>query len=266
MVVSPLADLSPLDYALLLVAGLFAGVINTVAGGGSALTLPALIIIAGIPPGIANATNRIGVILQNMMAIRQFRAGGVREDHLSWRATAVAVAGAVAGTKFAALIPDDKFRFVLGILLPALLPLLLWKPKSRPVDGEAPRDAWRTLSARERWTTLVAFFFIGAYSGFLQAGVGVVILAALSWTARIDLVRGNYVKLVVILATMVVSLATFLLSGVKVVWLAGLIVGTGQVVGALAGSWVAIKKGETWIKSILVVSILISSAKLLGLF
>lgn len=258
--------LSPLDYALLLLAGMASGVINTVAGGGSALTLPALMLIADLPGTIANATNRVGVILQNIAAIRQFRKGGVREDHLSWRATAVAIFGAAVGTKFAALIPDESFRYLLGILLPLLLPLLLWKPKSRPVDEAAPRDAWRTLSSGERWTTLLAFFFIGAYSGFLQAGVGVVILATLSWTVRLDLVRGNYVKLVVILATMIVSLATFLWSGVEVVWTAGLAIGVGQVIGALGGSWVAIRKGESWIKAILVVAILLSSAKLLGVF
>jgi uncharacterized membrane protein YfcA len=91
------------------------------------------------------------------------------------------------------------------------------------------------------------------------------ILVALGYLVEMDLVRGNYVKLVFILGLMIVALATFMLSGVDIEWVAGIAVTAGQIVGAYIGSWVAIKKGERWIVIILTVAIVMSSAKLLGL-
>lgn len=258
----PLPDLSPLDYAVLLIAGLFAGVINTVAGGGSALTLPALIFI-GLPGGMANATNRVGVILQNITALKAFRSGGVREDKLSWRLTVAAFLGSIAGTWIAAKIPDAKFERILGVMLLFPLPLVIWKPKAIAPDEATSRDAWTPLVAWRRSALLGTFVLLGMYAGFVQGGVGILVVAALSWLGQIDLVRGNYIKLQVILATVLISIPTFMLNDVQIMWTAGIVAGIGQMLGALVGSWVAIKKGEVWIRRILVVAILLSSAKLL---
>ncbi len=256
-------ELTLVHYAVLFAAGIVSGVINTVAGGGSALTLPALI-FAGLPGTVANATNRIGVILQNVTAISRFRKGGVREDHLTWRLVVAAVIGSIGGALLAAHIPDEKFERLLGVLLLCLLVPILKKRKTAPSKGAASNDAWSVLSPKRKVGAIVSFFFLGAYAGFLQAGVGVMILATLGWVARLDLVKGNYIKLNVVLGTVVVSLCTFLVSGVAVLWIAGLVVGIGQMIGAVAGSWVAIRKGEVWIRWILIVSIVGSSAKLLG--
>ncbi len=257
-------ELTLVHYVVLFAAGVVSGVINTVAGGGSALTLPALI-FAGLPGTVANATNRIGVILQNVTAISRFRKGGVREDHLTWRVVVAAIFGSIGGALLAAHIPDEKFEQLLGVLLLFLLVLILKKPKPRLLKEDAPNDAWSILSGGSKAGVVVSFFFLGVYAGFLQAGVGVMILTTLGWLVRLDLVKGNYVKLNVVLGTVIVSLGTFLISGVAVAWIAGLVIGVGQMIGAVAGSWVAIRKGEVWIKWILVISIIGSSAKLLGL-
>ncbi len=260
-----LPDLTLLHYVVLLLAGLASGVINTVAGGGSVITLPVLIFV-GLPGSIANATNRIGVVGQNIMALRQFRRGGVSENHLSWRVAIVAIIGSIAGTLLAAYLPDDRFEKILGVLMLGLLVLILKKPKPRLLGpGETPEDAWEPLGFKQKASVLTAFFFLGAYGGFLQAGVGIMILTTLGYLMRLDLVRGNYVKLLVILGVTAISIVTFLLSGVQMAWLAGILLGVGQIIGAVIGSWVAIEKGEKWIMVILVVMILVSSAKLLGL-
>jgi len=256
--------MSPFVYLVLFGAGLLAGIINTVAGGGSVLTLPALI-FAGLPGTIANATNRIGIIFQNITGIWRFRKGGIREDHLSWRLTLAGLGGVVIGARLASVIGDKNFEFMLGLLLPILLVLILKKPKPKLRKEGAPEDAWSPLTAGRKWAVLGTFFGLGIYSGFLQAGVGIMILVALGYLVEMDLVRGNYVKLVFILGLMFVALATFYVSGVKIEWVAGLAVTVGQVTGAWIGSWVAIKKGERWIVWILVVAVILSSAKLLGL-
>lgn len=249
-------------YLILFAAGLAAGIINTVAGGGSVITLPVLI-FAGLPAGVANATNRIGLVLQNVTAIWRFRRSGVKESHLSWRCLAVAAVGAVFGVWLAVLIPDRRFEHVLAILMLILLVLILKKPKPHLVE-EAPGDAWKPLSTRKRVLLLLSFFGLGVYAGFIQAGMGIMVLLTLGYLVRMDLVRGNYIKLVVILGLTFVALATFMIQGVPVAWIAGISTGSGQIVGALIGSWVAIEKGEKWIKVIMVTAIVLSSAKLLG--
>lgn len=252
-------------YIVLFFAGLFAGVINTVGGGGSVLTLPALI-FAGIPAGIANATNRIGIIIQNLVAIRQFRKGNAREDHLSARVVAVGLAGSVLGARLASLIPDREFERILGVLMLVLLAMILSRPRPRLLKNGVPEDAWSPLSPRSKIATLTAFFFLGIYAGFLQAGVGIMILVALGYLVRMDLVRGNYVKLVFVFVLNLAALATFLAGGIEIEWVAGIAITAGQALGAALGSWIAIRKGERWILWILTVAIVLSSAKLLGLF
>lgn len=259
-----MAGVSQMTYLLLFAAGVAAGVINTVAGGGSVLTLPALI-FAGIPAVAANATNRIGIIAQNVMAIHQFRRGGISEFPLTWRVTAAGFVGSILGAVLAARIPDESFEKILGVLMLLLLPLTLKKsPKATPLDGVP--DHWSHLSSRRRTTVLGAFFLLGIYAGFLQAGIGIMILLVLAHVLHLDLVQSNYVKLVFVLAATAVALGVFVLQRVEIDWVAGAVLTLGQTVGAYAGSWVAIRRGEKWIKAIMVVSILLSSGKLLGLF
>jgi len=255
-------------YLLLFAAGTAAGIINTVAGGGSVLTLPALI-FAGVPAGIANATIRIGIIAQNITAVRQFRRGGVHEWPFTWRTTVVGLAGSIVGAVLAAHIPDEQFERILGFLMLALLPLTLKKvPRASGADANpaALLDAWSPLSSRNRLLMLGSFFALGVYGGFLQAGIGIMILLVLQHTIHMPLVLGNYVKLVFVMAATMVALAVFVAQGIEIEWVAGLVLSAGQILGAYAGSWVAIRRGEQWIRGVMVFSILLSSGKLLGLF
>ena len=167
----------------------------------------------------------------------------------------------------AAAMPEAKFERVLGLLMLVLLVLILKKPKAKLVkEGEAPEDAWSPLSSNKKAGLLFAFFWLGVYAGFIQAGMGIMVLVVLGYFLQMDLVRGNYIKLVVILGLTFVALGTFMLQGVAIAWVAGIATSLGQVTGAAIGSWVALKKGEGAIKVILTVAILVSSAKLLGLF
>jgi len=253
-------------YPILFIAGIAAGVINTVAGGGSVITLPVLI-FAGLEANVANATNRIGVIAQNTTAIWHFRKSGVREGELSWRLVPVAAVGAILGAKLAAFMPGEKFEVALGVLMLFLLVLIIKKPKPKLLkDDEGDSKLWDKLGSGKRIGLFVCFFVLGVYAGFIQAGMGVMVLLVFSYFLRLDLVRANYIKLVVILGLTFVAIATFMLSGVRIDWVAGIAMGAGQMVGASIGSWVAIKKGETWIKRLMIVAILLSSGKLLGVF
>ena len=253
-----------LTYIVLLAAGVLAGVMNTVGGGGSILTIPALIFLGGLSGPDANATNRIGIISQNIVGVRQFRRGGVQEDFLSLRLGIAALIGAVPGALCAAYIPKEQFNLLLGVIMLALLALILARPKSLPRDGP-PINPWLTMTARHKGISLVLFAGIGFYMGFLQAGAGIMILAALGWLMRLDLVRGNYIKLVLTLVVNMLALVIFSMSSLKIDWYAGIAIFIGQIGGAFIGSWVALHRGEKWITAILTICILASSSELLGL-
>ena len=256
-------------YIFLFLVGLVAGVINTVAGGGSILTLPALIILADIPAVAANATNRIGILAQSSVALFQFRKGGVQEDAFAWRVTIFGVFGAIFGAWLALQIPNDSFEKILGALMPFLLIAVLKKPSSIDKSSEsnsAKKDLWASFSTKRKSISAFFFFLLGIYAGFLQAGVGIFTLIALNAVASLDLVRGNYVKIVFVLVLNSLAFLVFLWNGVEIAWIAGLVMTLGAICGASIGSWVALKKGATWIRVILILSIVLSSAKLLGLF
>jgi uncharacterized membrane protein YfcA len=253
-----------LVFCWLFVAGLIAGAVNTVAGAGSLLTLPALI-FAGVPGTAANATNRLGIVVQGLTAVRQFHRQRVRENHLSWRVVVAGLGGAVLGAVLAARIPDDQFEFMLGILMIVLLVLIVKAPRPHLLDNGAPEDAWSGLDRGRRVAVLGVFFLLGIYAGFLQAGVGIMILLSLGYLVRLDLIRGNYIKLLFTLVHNAIALGVFLLQGVDVAWVAGGVLTLGQALGAVGGAWIVIHKGDRWIRIVMVVTVLASSAKLLGI-
>lgn len=250
---------------LLFVVGIACGVINTVAGAGSLLTLPALI-FAGVPGTAANATNRLGIVAQGLTGVWQFRKRKVREDHLSWRVIAAGLFGSVIGAWIAAHVPDDQFEHVLGVLMLVLLVLIMRDPKPRVAAVAEGVDAWSHLSPGRRVVMLAVFFVLGIYAGFLQAGVGIMILLALGGIAGLELVRGNYIKIIFTLVLNAVALGVFIWQGVPIYWMEGLTLTVGQSIGAVAGTWVAVVKGNRWIRWFMVAAAVLSSAKLLGVF
>lgn len=239
-------------YPLLFGAGLIAGTINVLAGGGSFLTLP-LLIFVGLPPTIANATNRVGVFLQNVGAVWGFHRHGV----LDWRsfcwAAVPAALGSVLGTWAALRVGDDAFQRVLAFLMIAVTLWSLWNPlKGRAAKG----------GGGLRLGLLAAgFFVVGIYGGFVQAGVGFFILAATT-LAGLDLVRGNAVKVLSVLILTSMSLGIFAWQG-KVDWILGFALGAGNTVGGFIGVRLAVLGGHEWLRKVVTASVLFFALMLL---
>jgi hypothetical protein len=235
------------SWVALFAAGLAAGVINVVAGGGSFLTLPVLIFL-GLPATVANATNRVAILLQNLAAVPGFH----RHRVLPWRwALAVsvpAVVGAVAGTWAALEIGDEAFERVLALLMVAISLWTLVAPGRREPGGAPERSPWSP-------GLVAAFFAIGVYGGFVQAGVGFLVLAATTW-AGLDLVRGNAVKVLAILVFTAVSLGIFAVQG-EIDWAAGLVLGAGSVAGGLLGVRLTVLKGHRWLRAVVTGAVIV---------
>lgn len=267
-----------LEYPALFATGLVAGALNTVAGGGSFLTLP-LLIFLGLPAAVANGTNRVAILVQNVGAVWGFE----RHKVLGWRwapwTALPAAAGAVAGTWGALVIADDTFKRVLSFLMVAVSLWTLWDPLGRRKRGAAataeapgpgvgsdtgsagepaapaPAAGIAVLAGPRRWGLAAAFFAVGLYGGFVQAGVGFLILAATT-LAGLDLVRGNALKVLVVLVFTPLSLALFAIDG-KVDWLLGAVLAAGHLAGALVGVRLTVLKGHRWVQQVVTATVVV---------
>lgn len=235
-------ELAPL--AGLFAVGAVSGALNVIAGGGSFLTLPVLIFL-GLPAGVANATNRVGVLAQNLSGVLGFHRSGAMDWRWGLAVSVPAVIGAAVGATWALHMSDFAFRRLLSI---AMLGMTLWTVTRRP-----RREEHRTLRSPWHWSMVLAFFLIGVYGGLIQAGVGFAVLAATS-VAGMDLVRGNAVKLLAVLLLTILSLAIFASSGV-VDWSAGLALAAGNVVGAMFGVRLALRQGHGWLQRVVTVAV-----------
>jgi uncharacterized membrane protein YfcA len=252
-----------LPYLLLFAAGLAAGTINVLAGGGSFITLP-LLIFLGLPPTVANGTNRIAILVQNAGAVWNFDRHGVVDRGWVRKAALPALAGAAAGTWAAVRVGDASFQRILAILMAAFAVIILLDPLRRRLgrDEEQAEDAGQATGkpVLSGAGFSLSFFAVGLYGGFVQAGVGFVILAAAT-LAGLDLVRGNALKVLVVLVYTPLALVLFAVAG-KVAWGLGAALAAGNFLGGLAGSHLTVLKGHAWVKRIVVVMILVFAIKL----
>ncbi len=240
--------MDPFTIAVLVTAGLLAGFLNTLAGGGSVLTIPALEYATG-SPGLANATNRVALLLQNIVAVRAFQKGGALPKGIAVRCAIPAVFGGILGAWIATVLPPQAMRTALAVAVVLVaLTTVLRTPKT-------PR-----LGARGAH---VAFFFVGIYMGFLQAGAGFALLACLVGGLSLDLVRANAAKVFIVLVTTVGALFVFGLKG-QVRLLPGLVCAAGNMTGAFLGTRVALVKGAAWIRPVIVLAAIIAVVKLLA--
>lgn len=250
--------MTPLHALLLFGAGLVAGFVNVVAGGGSLLTLPVLIVL-GLPPSVANGTNRVAIVVQNVVAVARFRRDGFHDLKLGLRLSIPAVIGAILGAQVAVITPDEWFKTILaGVMLVVLASLLRNKKR------QSTEDSRQEELKHPRWQ-LPLMFVVGLYGGFIQAGVGYLLLFALSVVGGLSLVRANSLKVIIVGAYMVPSLIVFLVHG-KVAWLPALALTAGNGIGGWLGSAFSIKKGDRWIRLVLAVAVLALVGKLLGLY
>jgi len=246
-------QITTVELIVLITSGLVAGFVNTIAGGGSFLTLPALM-LAGLPATEANATNRLAVLAQTGTATHGFHRGG----HLDWRGTArllmPTLIGAAIGAWLATEVPEAVMKpLLLGLLVVSAFLIAISSGPTREEDGA--REPPGTLT---RWVTMGA---CGFYGGFLQAGLGFAVLAAISMLHQSDLVRANATKALLLLPLTILSLGIFLISDL-VVWAPGLVVAMASVVGTRLGLRVAMKRPEI-LRWILFGSVLLSAIALL---
>ncbi len=241
-------------YGALAMVGVAAGFVNTLAGGGSLLTLPVLM-LAGLPPQVANASNRVAVFLQGVAGTSAFDREGRLDRPASVAIAGPTLLGALGGASTAAYLPNDILKPVLLTAMISIAVLLMVRPQIlAPSPDGTPR------SLREVPGSIPVLIAIGFYGGFAQAGVGIFLLATFGGLLRYDLVRANALKLLVTTAFTGLALLVFVGAG-QVEWVPGLALAAGMVLGARLAVRFAIATGhETLRRFVLVVAIVSSVA------
>ncbi len=245
------------EAIVLIVSGILTGFINTLAGGGSIISL-SLFLFLGLPADIANGTNRIGVMAQTLTS--SFNFG--RKKVLNFKRGAwlgiPAVIGSVIGAQIAADIDRQTFEKAIAIVLLMMIFFIVFKPSVWMGNAEKAER-------KPGWIQLFFFFLIGLYGGFIQVGVGYFLLAALVLVAGFDLVKANALKVWVVLLYTPFALVVFIKNG-QVDWAFGLTHAIGNILGAYIASNMAVKRGSGFVKWVIIIVIMITSGHLLGIY
>lgn len=239
---------------MLFAVGTLAGFINVMAGGGSALTLPTLIFL-GLDGAMANGTNRIALFIQNISAVSSFKKNKTHEFKTSLKFAVFTLPGAIAGALVAVNISHVLFQRILAVVIIGIMISLFVSPV---------RNRRRSV---EKNSVLIypALLVIGFYGGFIQAGVGFIIIASLYHILHINLVRVNMHKVFIILVYTIPAMAIFIYTG-NIHWLYGFCLAAGNAFGAWWSAHLAVKGGEKIVRIFLAFAIVIIAFKLFDIF
>uniref|UniRef100_UPI003216C555 sulfite exporter TauE/SafE family protein n=1 Tax=uncultured Draconibacterium sp. TaxID=1573823 RepID=UPI003216C555 len=238
--------------------GVAAGFINTTAGGGSMLTIPLLMFI-GLPANVANGTNRIAILLQNVIGVQTFRKKQVLDLSTDYRLAIPAVVGSIIGALVAVEIDVVLLKNIIAGLMVALLLVVVLKPEVWVKEQVGQVEAKPTISQ------YLIFFGIGLYGGFIQMGVGFILLAGLVLGCGHNLVKANAVKVFIVLIYTVFSLGIFIYHK-QVDITAGLILAAGNMFGAWLGAHFTVKGGAKYVRYVLIFAMVIVILNLFGVF
>jgi len=243
-----------LELILLVIIGLITGVINTFAGGGSLLTLPMLIFL-GLPPSVANGTNRIAILIQSIVTNAGFRSKGVKSYPFSIYFGISATIGAIIGAQLAIEIDGDTFNKILAVIMVIVVAYLVLNRKSKH------EDIIERITGKHLWISIILFFFVGIYGGFIQAGVGFLMLLVLSGVNHFSLVKSNAIKVAITGIYTIFAVIIFTIND-KMNWEYGLILAFGNATGGWFASRYSVKKGDGIIKIFLIVMVIVMAIKL----
>jgi uncharacterized membrane protein YfcA len=246
--------LSLQSLIILFLVGIIAGFLNVNAGGGSTLTLPTLIFL-GLESSVANGTNRIAILVQNFSAVYSFKREKYQDLKVSIMLSLFTLPGAIVGAFFAVKLNDEVFQKILGIVMIGII-LSMIVPQKKIITTE---------NSKLSFATIASMFGIGFYGGFIQVGVGFLLMAALRYLMKLNLVLVNMHKVFIVMIYTIPTLIIFIVTN-NVNWFLGLILAAGNALGAWWGVKMSVKKGEGFIKGILIIAILIMALKLLNVF
>lgn len=241
----------------LIISGILVGFINTLAGSGTIISI-SLLIFLGLPPTVANGTNRIAVFFQNLVAVTSFRKKKMLNVRHSFWYAIPATIGSIVGAFIAIDIDDKLMQKIIAIIMLLMLLLMIFKP-DKWLKGDETK-----IKNKPSIFQLILYFFIGVYGGFIHIGVGIFILAITVMNAGYDLIRANAIKNFIVFLYNPFSLLVFMYFGL-VNYEYGLIHSIGNMLGAFLATKFALEWGVNFVRWLLIVVIILASSKMLGI-
>lgn len=242
------------QWILITVVGFIAGFVNTLAGGGSIITLPAMILV-GLDPTVANATNRLGIVLSAVSAAAGFKSKKVSVMPFSLYVGIAATIGAIFGAMIAVEFDKKLFNRVLAIIMIVIVVLMVLQPRMKRVMDQ------EYLTGKPLWITLIVFLILGVYGGFINAGMGLLMILWLNIFNGMNLIRTNATKVLVTAIYTSAALVVFIWNDL-IDWFIGLLLAFGNMVGGWIAARLSVKKGEGFIRSALVVMVVLMAIRL----
>ncbi len=243
-----------LELLLLLVTGIATGFLNVMAGGGSMLSVPMMIFL-GIPGTVANATNRLAILPQNITAVLTFYKKGFSNFKLSLTLAACTIPGAIIGSYIASQIPNANFNKLLAVIMVAILIIMMLPQPKKSTEGEK-------ISKGRMIAGHICMVFIGFWGGFIQLGVGFLLMPTLNRVLKLDLITTNMHKVFIVMCYTAVALLVFS-SQLELFWQAGIALAIGTSIGAWLATNFQIKRGINAIRWVVNAVIIVFIIKLL---
>ncbi len=231
------------QLALLSAIGVVAGFLNVMAGGGSLLTVPVMVFM-GVPGPVANGTNRIAILAQNITAVTAFFRRGFSDFRLSLSLAACSIPGAVLGAWVGTRLEGAWFNRVLALIMIGVLLVMFFGGNKKKAGAETEPSRKQLIWGH------ICMVGVGLYGGFIQLGIGFIIMPVLNRVMGLDLVRTNMHKVFIVMSYTVVALLVFA-SQVEILWVAGLALALGNSVGGWIATNVQVDRGEGVINLVL---------------
>jgi uncharacterized protein len=232
--------IDPAHAAMLVVAGVAVGWINTVAGAGGMIAMPALM-LCGLPANVANGTFRVAVAAQSLVGAAGFRRARALPERGVVATTLPTVIGALGGAFVATRLTAAAVEVMLLVAFGLVVVSTLRSPHAPPADRPI----------RYGLPAVAGMLVAGFYGGLVQTGVGLVLLAVMTSLMGYDLLRANALKVIATLTFSFVALVVFAIAG-QVDWVPGLLLGAGSMGGAALGVRFAVKGGHAAIRVVVI--------------
>lgn len=227
------------QYAAFFVLGAIVSLINSIAGGGSSLSLPIMIFL-GMPATVANGTNRIGLIIGNISSVANLAKHGYLNKKIFFQLLIPTIVGSLVGACFLVQIGDKAFQAILAIVICLVV---VMSNLRKDILGKPPETPPQKLTLKGA----LGFAAVAVYGCIVQVGVGFVQIFSLTRYTGLDAIHVNALKNCLTTVFLIIS-TTFLAIAGKVNWPIAIVMAAGAWLGGYLGSSLQRKKGNKFIE------------------
>lgn len=245
-----------IQYMIVCPLVFLAGLVDSIAGGGGLISLPAYL-IAGVPPHMALGTNKLGSSMGTTISTLRFAKNGYIKGKIALCSAVMALAGSALGANLTLLLSENIIRHMMIVVLP-IVAFYVLRNKSmgdNELTGTIPERKVFAIS-------LAAAFAIGAYDGFYGPGTGTFLILILTGAARMGIRQASGITKVINLSANVAALVTFILNG-KVIFPLGLAAGIFCIAGHYIGSGMVVNNGQKIVRPVVLIVLVILFIKII---